>query len=137
MGAWDYGPFDNDGSWDCIAALTDDADANTERLEAAMLEVLVTLDYIENPEAQAAVGAATLVAIHLGAPSPSERVTELLDAHPFDAAYLRDTARRTLKRVTENPRDNEWHALWLESGALEKVLAIMAPYKEALDGDSA
>ncbi|SDK64453.1 protein of unknown function [Glycomyces sambucus] len=133
MGAWDYGPFDNDGAWDRIAELGDDAAANTERLEAAMLEVLVVLDYVENPEAQGAVGAAVLTAVRLGAPAPSERITELLAAHPFDADDLRDLARRTLKRVTENPVDNEWHDLWLESGALDKAVGLLAPYKAVLE----
>ncbi|MEU6250016.1 DUF4259 domain-containing protein [Glycomyces sp. NPDC047010] len=133
MGAWDYGPFDNDGAWDCVGALTDDPDANTERLEAAMLEVLVVLDYIENPEAQAAVAAAVLTAIRLGAPSPTDRITDLLAAHPFNPEPLHDLARRTLLRITANPRDNEWHDLWEESGALEKVVALLAPYKAVLD----
>lgn len=132
MGAWDYGPFDNDGAWDCIGALGDDADANTERLEAAMLEVLVVLDYIENPEAQAAVAAAVLTAIRLGAPSPADRITDLLTAHPFDAAYLRDLARRTLRRITTDPDDNEWHYLWTDSGAFDKALAAHEPYASAL-----
>ncbi|MEU5870195.1 DUF4259 domain-containing protein [Glycomyces sp. NPDC047369] len=137
MGAWDYGPFDNDGAWDCIGALGDDPAANTERLEAAMLEVLVVLDYLENPEAQGAVGAAVLVAIKLGAPSPTDRITELLTAHPFDADNLRDLARRTLNRVTTDPRDNEWHALWEESGALDKALAAHEPYAAVLTADDA
>lgn len=133
MGAWDYGPFDNDGAWDCIGALGDDTAANTAHLRAAMAEVLDTTDYIENPEAQGAVAAAVLIAIKLGAPSPADRVTELLTAHLFDPEPLRDPALRTLARITADPRDNEWHYLWTDSGALDKVLALMAPYREALE----
>ncbi|MQM24437.1 DUF4259 domain-containing protein [Glycomyces albidus] len=137
MGAWDYGPFDNDGAWDCLDALTDDADANTAHLRSAMIDVLDETEYLESPECQGAVGAAVLTAMRLGAPSPGERATEVLDAHPFDAEALRATALRTLKRVTDDPADNEWYDLWLDAGSLDKVLAIMAPYRETLEGGGA
>lgn len=133
MGAWDYGPFDNDGAWDCIGALAQDDPAKVaEQLTEAMREVLDNEDYIENPEAQGAVAAAVLIANRLGAPAADKRIAELLEAHPFTATEdLRVQALRTLDRLRE-PDTNEWHDLWLDAGALEKVLELLAPYREVL-----
>ncbi|SDD18156.1 DUF4259 domain-containing protein [Glycomyces harbinensis] len=135
MGAWDYGPFDNDGAWDCVGALAKDDPAKVaEQLTEAMGEVLDNEDYIENPEAQGAVAAAVLIANRLGAPAANDRIAEILEAHPFTATdELRTQALRVLDRLRE-PDTNEWHDLWLDSGALEKVLDLLAPYREVLAG---
>lgn len=133
MGAWDYGPFDNDGAWDCIGSLAEGDPAQVaEQLREAMAEVLDGEEYIENPEAQGAVAAAVLIANRLGAPVENDRIAEILAKSAFEATEeLRTLALRTLDRLRE-PGDNEWHELWLDAGSLEKVLELLSPYREVL-----
>lgn len=133
MGAWDYGPFDNDGAWDCIGALAKDDPARVdEQLREAMAEVLDNEEYIENPEAQGAVAAAVLIANRLGAPPENERIAEILAASPFEPTEeLRTLALRTFDRLRD-PEINEWHYLWHDAGSLEKVLDLLAPYRDVL-----
>lgn len=138
MGAWGFGPFDSDGAWDCAGALPEDDPAEVAaQLTAAMSEVVGDVEYIESPEAQGAVAAAVLIACRLGAPPENERIAGLLAAHPFAATdELRAMALRTLDRL-QDPEINEWHELWLEVDALDKVLEILRPYREVLAGPNA
>jgi hypothetical protein len=133
MGAWGYGPFDNDGAWDCIGALPEGDPAGVAaRLEGAMAEVTDNDEYIENPDAQGAVAAAVLIAGRLGASVEDNRIAELLASRPFTATEeLRVQALGTLDRLQE-PEINEWHELWLEADALDKVLELLHPYREVL-----
>jgi hypothetical protein len=133
MGAWGYGPFENDGAWDCVGALPeDDPAAVAAGLERAMAEVVANDEYIENPEAQGAVAAAVLIANRLGAPVANDRIAALLASRPFEATDdLRALALRTLDRLRE-PEINEWHELWLEVDALDQVLALLRPYRDVL-----
>jgi hypothetical protein len=133
MGAWGYGPFENDGAWDCVGALPeDDLAAVAAGLERAMAEVVANDEYIENPEAQGAVAAAVLIANRLGAPVANDRIAALLASRPFEATDdLRALALRTLDRLRE-PEINEWHELWLEVDALDQVLALLRPYRDVL-----
>lgn len=99
-----------------------------------MAEVVDNGDYIENPEAQGAVAAAVLIADRLGAPVANDRIAELLASRPFAATEdLRATALRTLDRLRE-PESNEWHELWLEVDALDRVLELLRPYRDVLAG---
>jgi hypothetical protein len=134
MGAWDYGPFDNDGAWDCIGALAEQDPAKAKaQLRAAMTEVVGDVDYIENPEAQGAVAAAVLIGIRLGAPVADRRITELLETRRFEpTSELRAMALRTLDRLQE-PEANEWRDLWLEAESLDRVLDLLRPYRETLE----
>jgi hypothetical protein len=133
MGAWGYGPFENDAALDCVGDLADAAPGAVRGgLLAAMREVTDSADYIENPEADAAVAAAVLVAARLGADPGSASVEELLASHPFEAdGELRLEALRVFDRIAD-PRENEWHDLWTDAGALDKVLELLAPYRERL-----
>lgn len=139
MGAWGYGPFENDGALDCVGDLADAAPgAIRSGLLGTMREVSDSKGYIENPEADAAVAAAVLVAARLGADPASQSAEKLLASHPFEAdGELRLEALRVFDRVTD-PRENEWHELWADGGALDKVLELLRPYRERLAaGDSA
>lgn len=133
MGAWGYGPFENDAALDCVADLVGAGPgAVRSGLLAAMREVTESAEYIENPESDAAVAAAVLIAARLGADPASESAVQLLASHPFEAdGELRLEALRVFDRITD-PRDNEWHYLWTDAGALDKVLELLAPYREAL-----
>lgn len=133
MGAWDYGPFDNDGALDRVAELRSGGPEDmVDRLTAAMTMITDAEDYIENPEAQEAVAAAVLVAARLGAPLAEGPAHDLLASHPFAAdPELIALAHRTLDRVT-TPGDNEWYDLWAEAEAMDKVEELLKPYRETL-----
>ena len=133
MGAWGLGPFENDAALDCVGDLADaDPGAIAGGLLGAMREVTDSGEYIENPEADAAVAAAVLVAARLGAELSSNSAEELLASHPFAAdGELRLEALRVFDRVTD-PKENEWHELWTDAGALEEVLELLRPYRERL-----
>jgi hypothetical protein len=133
MGAWGYGPFENDAALDCVGDLADAGPAVIRGgLLAAMREVTAQEDYIENPEADAAVAAAVLVAARLGADPGSASAAELLASHPFEAdGELRLEALRVFDRLAD-PRENEWHDLWADAGALDKVLELLVPFRERL-----
>ncbi len=133
MGAWGLGPFENDAALDCVGDLADaDPGAIVSGLLGAMREVTDSGEHIENPEADAAVAAAVLVAARLGAELSSTSAEELLASHPFTAdGELRLEALRVFDRVTD-PKENEWHELWTDAGALEEVLELLRPYRERL-----
>lgn len=133
LGAWDYGPFDNDGAMDFFGGLVSGPAADGERLlVSAMREVVASDEYVENPEAQGAVAAAALIAVRLeeDLPLPHYRAEWL--ALPLQITpELRELAARTFERVF-SPTDNEWYDLWDEADALGKVEEILAPYRRAV-----
>lgn len=133
MGAWGYGPFENDAALDCVGDLADAGPSGMRGgLFAAMRAVTDATGYIEGPEADAAMAAAVLVAARLGADPGSASAAELLASHPFEAdGELRLEALRVFDRLAD-PRENEWHDLWADGGALEKVLELLAPFRERL-----
>lgn len=134
MGAWGHGPFANDTALDCVADLAGaDPGAIRACLLRAMRKVTENGGHLTNPKADAAVAAAVLVAARLDADPASDSAEALLASHPFEAdGELRLEALRVFDRVAD-PRDNEWHDLWTDAGALEEVLKLQAPYREALE----
>jgi len=134
MGAWDYGPFGNDGAYDALGFLADGpAGELAERLRA-VLDRGRDEDYLENPEAQGAMAAAVVVAAKLGAAVDDANAVKFLAGNDVEVtAELREHALRTYMRVTA-PGDNEWHALWEESGSLQRVLALHEPFRAVLAG---
>jgi hypothetical protein len=99
---------------------------------AAMTEVLA-LDYVECPQMQGAVSAASLLASRLDpaleVPAPYR---DRWSAEPFEVTpELRELAARTFERAFDE-RDNEWFELWDEANAIPEVTKLLAPYREAL-----
>ncbi|MFG3343133.1 DUF4259 domain-containing protein [Glycomyces sp. NPDC048151] len=133
MGAWGHGPFENDAALDFVGDLADAGPGEVRAgLLAAMRAVADSSDYLEDPETDAALAAAVLVACRLGADPGSASAADLLASCPFEAdGELRLAALRVLDRLAD-PRDNEWHDLWTDAGSLDKVLELLAPYRERL-----
>jgi hypothetical protein len=133
MGAWGYGPFENDAALDGLGGLADAAPGSVrDGLLAMMREVAATAGYIEDTAAGAAVAAAVLVASRLGADPGSAYAAALLASHPFEAdGELRLEALRVFDRLAD-PRDNEWHELRADAGGLDKALDLLAPSRERL-----
>ncbi|MCC5574857.1 DUF4259 domain-containing protein [Microtetraspora sp. AC03309] len=131
MGAWDMGPFDNDGALDALGHLGDVEDL-PGGLASTMREILAEEDYVDAPELSAAVAVACLIGARLVGSEPDVNAARWLERHPFAVtAPLRDLAHATLDRAAR-PDDNELYDLWEESGALTEWLDRLAPYRQAL-----
>lgn len=133
MGAWDYGPFENDGAMDFFGELMDTLPTEWTRLFTEAMTEALTPDYVENPEMQEAISAASLLASRLD-PTLDLPVhyRDKWFAEPFEVTpELRELAVRTFTRAFDE-RDNEWFDLWDEADAIPEVTKILRPYQEAL-----
>ncbi len=135
MGTWGTGPFDNDDAADWCGDL-DDADASERpSLVIATLQNAATAaDYLETPEASAAVAAAAVVAATLPG---SERLTS-----PYAPTFLTEggplvlppttpaVAIAALDRVTGE--NSEWRELWEESAEAAEAVSVVASLRQRL-----
>jgi hypothetical protein len=133
VGTWGPGPFDNDDAAPVIEELTDTSlQQTTENLQSLMAAALKPNEYVEAPVMSAAIAAACIIAVALGAPSPHPNLTDWLQDSGFGATSdLRRTATQVLSRVTASD-NNEWYDLWRDAGRLDKVLAEIRPYHQEL-----
>ncbi|GAA0462339.1 hypothetical protein Aca07nite_25230 [Actinoplanes capillaceus] len=138
MGAWDFGPFDNDDAADWSGDLHEAAPGERAALIRATLEeVLHEGEYLEVDSGSHAVAAAAVIAsllpggTALTTPYAPDFLTEggTLDL-PGDLPAL---ALRALDRVAGD--DSEWAELW-EDG-LPKALAALQPIREVLEAAAA
>ncbi|SDH93641.1 protein of unknown function [Sinosporangium album] len=131
MGAWDYGPFDNDGALDLLGEL-DGVDDVAAAVTRAMREMLDADDYIEGPDMSGAVAVACLVAARRSRSPEAGNASTWLTANPFDVSDdLRKLAAETLERALR-PDDNELYDLWAEAEALDIWTTRLQPYRTAL-----
>ncbi|GAA3135613.1 DUF4259 domain-containing protein [Streptosporangium carneum] len=131
MGAWDMGPFENDGALDLLDELGGTADP-AGALAGAMREILAQGDYVESPEMSGVVAAACLVGARLIGSEPAAVAAEWLEANPFEVdAGLRGLAVSTLDRATR-PGDNELYELWEDADGIQAWLDKLTPYRRAL-----
>ncbi|HVQ93585.1 MAG TPA: DUF4259 domain-containing protein [Mycobacteriales bacterium] len=135
MGAWDTGPFDNDGAADWCGELQDADPADRARLiRAALASAVDEGDYLDVDVAQEAVAAAAVVA--------SQRV----GGRPLDSAYAPDFLRagasidlsddviplavRALDRIVGE--NSEWRDLWQEGIHGSAAFSVVATLRTAL-----
>ncbi|ROO88608.1 uncharacterized protein DUF4259 [Actinocorallia herbida] len=133
MGAWDYGPFDNDSGLDFAASVSDAPDAAAETIRGAMADIVRGTDYLEEHEVSGALVAACFVAERL-VPGTIEDVNGRDHAAKLEFApspELVGLAVAVFDRAFE-ARDNEWAELWDEAEALDKVRAEHAAYEAVL-----
>jgi hypothetical protein len=111
MGAWGYGPFENDGAGDLLAAIRHD-DFSFEGLGWAFED----LDYLEVDGGQIAVALAALVRVvrgELAAPTEIEAQLEgfaaLLDPERLEWIQAR------LDRTLSDGESSELYELWEET----------------------
>ncbi|MFC8044224.1 DUF4259 domain-containing protein [Nocardia sp. NPDC057353] len=119
MGAWDYGPFDNDHAADWCARLHHaEPGARQAVLRGALTEAADTTGYLDNDEAGAAVAAAAVVASTLPGGTPVTSAygpTFLTEGGSLDIGDgTPELAVRALERVLG--ADSEWVELWAEGG---------------------
>jgi Domain of unknown function (DUF4259) len=115
MGAWGTGPFDNDDVLDWEPEWDDADDLIPARL--AVMEAVLSDEYLEAPEASRAVAAAEIIAASRGVGSAAlpDGVAAWLSAHPGAAdADDADAAVRAIDRVLADR--SELKELWDEAG---------------------
>lgn len=159
MGAWGYGPFDNDEALDFLGEASGSGPLERRGLIANALIAVLAPAAAPQPqtapeqtrrrwgrrsrpsaghedpvtlEVGVAVAAAALVAARLGAPTdPAAR--EWLDQNPFEAdGELRTLAAKAIARAFLQTDDNDWYAAWDEAGHLDDVRAALRPYLAVL-----
>jgi hypothetical protein len=116
VGAWGPGSFDNDDALDWLAELTEGSSLGPVNTAFALVQ---EADYLEAPDAAAAVAAAEIVAALMGRPPADlpEEAAEWVQAHPSTpGATLVARARGSVIRVRE---DSELKELWEEGDAGE------------------
>ncbi|GAA2729214.1 DUF4259 domain-containing protein [Actinocorallia aurantiaca] len=132
MGAWGYGPFDNDGGMDFIGELAE----RPGEAESALREVMTVAketDYLDRDEASAAIVAACLVADRVSPGLITDTVgREYADRLVFvPSEELRELAAGVFSRAYQ-PMENEWYELWDDADALPLVHAEHDPFQLAL-----
>ncbi|MCF2528061.1 DUF4259 domain-containing protein [Yinghuangia soli] len=134
MGAWGFGPFENDSALDFAGDLGDlPPESVVPALAAAMRDAATSDEYLEVDDIGNALAAACLVA---GRVDPSVMTDPNGKDHLETLAFEADPELRRLARAAFArafmPHDNEWYDLWDEAEALDKVRAAHEPYLLAL-----
>ena len=128
MGAWGHGSFDNDDAADWVG----DFERNGVAAVVTMLQHVSNFgedDYLEAPDASAAIAAAEVVASahdgELSNLSQHARNVFTKYQHALTDPHLLETARRAVKRIL---RQSELKDLWEEGAGPESAL-----WSKALD----
>lgn len=133
MGAWGYGPFDNDSALDFADDVSDAPDEAVSAIRAAMTAVIDGGEYLEEHEVSAAIVGACFTAERL-APGTIANANGRDHAAKLDftpSAELVGLAVAVFDRAWD-PRDNEWYDLWSEAEALPHIRAEHAPCETVL-----
>lgn len=115
MGTWGLSAFEND---DASGFLYEVEEAGWPAAGRAMTKVILTFGYLEAPESQRGLAAATLVAAKLepNAIAPPGNAADLPERLPPQPGLYRTLAKWTIKRVLKR---SELQELWAEGGELE------------------
>ncbi len=135
MGTWGHNSFENDDALDWVS---NDFEGS-EDLSAAASALQTVADwgadeYLEFPEAGAALAAAEVLAAILGRPSPAlpaDIAAWVVDHPSDDAASLISVALKAVERVE---RDSEMQGCWDDAGDSSKWRAVVADLKARLRG---
>jgi hypothetical protein len=136
MGAWDVGPFDNDAAADFAGDLTDAAPADRPQLiREALTTAADNTEYLDNPDACAAIAAAAIVASQQPDGPEVDSVYGpdfLTDGGSIELPedYV-DLAVRAITRVLDE--ESEWRDLWEEADSLDEAIAALEPIRAALN----
>jgi hypothetical protein len=124
MGAWDFGPFDNDDASDWLYELEESS--STSAIAAALNIVTDSGDeYLEAPDCSNALAAAEIVAALRGRPIAKlpDNAKAWVDAHKeIEASFLVPLAQAAIQRIRTN---SELKELWDESDEAPKWYATL------------
>jgi hypothetical protein len=133
MGAWEYGCFANDDALDWVSNDLEGSPDYSVVFDA--LQHVASLDeeeYLEMPEAHAALAAAEVLAAAMGRPSsdlPSD-VAEWVHGHELDDPG--EFVSVALKAVERVGRNSEVQGNWLAPDGEAKWQAVLADLKRRL-----
>ena len=115
MGTWGLAAFENDDASDFLYEVED---AGWSAASKAMTKVVLSFGYLEAPESQRGVAAATLVAAKLGPGTVAlpEEAGRLLERLPSPPPFSRALAKLTINRVLKR---SELQDLWAEGMELD------------------
>lgn len=135
MGAWGFRCFENDDALDWVSNDLAGAEDFSPVIEA--LQTVAEMDeeeYLEMPQAGAALAAAEVVAAGLGRPAPDlpPEVMEWIEAHP--AEDVCSPVALALTVVGRVARNSEMQGNWLQPHGEEKWQAVLADLKRRLQG---
>ncbi|MDD5262673.1 MAG: DUF4259 domain-containing protein [Methylacidiphilales bacterium] len=124
MGAWNFGPFDNDDAGDWLYELEKSSD--TSAIADALHRVTdIGDEYLEAPDCSSAIAAAEIIAALHGQPVAKfpDNAKQWVDTHgTLNAAALVPTALAALQRIRTN---SELKELWDESDDAPKWYATI------------
>jgi hypothetical protein len=114
MGTWGLAAFENDDASDFLDEVEE---AGWRAAGRAMMKVILDFGYLEAPESQRGIAAATLVAAKLkpNVVAPPEDAARLLELLPPPPQVYRTLAKWTINRVL---RRSELQELWAEGEEL-------------------
>ena len=124
MGAWNFGPFDNDDAGDWLYELEQSADALVIA-DALHRTTIFGEEYLEASDCSNAIAAAEVVAALRGHPVRNfpDNAKQWVDSHQgLDAAALVPAAIAALQRIRT---DSELKELWDESPKAPKWYATL------------
>lgn len=134
MGAWDFGPFDNDDASDWLYELEDSSDTS---VISAALSIVTEIgdEYLEAPDCSNALAAAEIVAALCGHPITKlpGNAKEWVDAHrSLDVSLLVPTAQAVIQRIRNN---SELKELWDDSAKAAKWYATLDDLSSRLSAE--
>jgi len=135
MGAWDFGPFDNDDALDWLWELEKSTDTSTI---ASALGAVTELgdNYLEAPDCSNALAAIEIIAAIRGRPIGRlpDNAKAWIEAHRgIDVSSLVPTAQAVIQRIRTN---SELKELWDESENASKWYATLDDVSSRLSDPS-
>ncbi len=125
MGAWGHTNFDNDDALDFLNGFREEPTADTLlKALAPILETAEEEEYIEAPDASAALAAAEIVAALVGRPSPTlpDEIPALLENLLKEkVANIQKVAHKAVKQIL---KESELQELWAEGGEPNEWQAV-------------
>lgn len=132
MGAFGAGVFDNDDALDWLEELL--ASSDTGLILRALDDALAS-DYLEMPEASAALVAAEVLAARNLRASPSLPEDLRTWTERADLVLTEQMLARAQTAVSRVATESELAEVWAESGAAEEWQASLVDLRERLDAD--
>ena len=133
MGAWDFGPFDNDDAADWLYDLEESSD--TSKLAAALRAVTDSgEEYMEAPDCASALAAVEIIAALHGHPLPKlpdNAEAWIAKHHGLDVSSLLPAAQAAILRIRT---ESELKELWNESDDASKWYATLDDVTTRLEG---
>jgi uncharacterized protein DUF4259 len=133
MGGWGYGCFENDDALDWVSNDLEGSDDYSVVFDA--LQHVADLDeeeYLEMPEAGAALAAAEVLVAALGSPSSNlpPDVADWVQSHPLDDP--KEFVPIALKAVERVGRNSEFQGNWSAPDGEAEWQAVLADLKRRL-----